>query len=221
MKKLIVLLIAVVFTGFITSFSLQQITNSKKVPLNVQITESKPVNLDFTNADVRLEGWDENYIQITQRIAISDAEYEKRFGKKHTLSTLENQVKLENFTKPSSCVYNFQTWMSLLQFERYKNSLIGQFENNMSESLTIENGTKDFEILVPQNTPIHITATNFKANNCTIISSKANSAVIKDCNISKNFVSEGDYIRLKDCTINKQRTFKNKTVEMDDNKNID
>jgi len=104
----------------------------------IEIDASKPISLDYsrTSALVKLESWENNYLKITAKKGADN-----KLRAEITRNEDYNKITLTDFGISSDegyVVYTTQTWLPLLQFDKYRDS---RFNSRVYEcTINIPNG---------------------------------------------------------------------------------
>ena len=169
--------------------SVMCLNGSTAIEIKESISSSENLRLDFGKANVKVIGWNKNYIEV---------KYYNRFIDRKTVNlvTSSNSIALRDFQQPTSFMYKLKTFRVLKQYNSFT--------------------PIDFEIKVPRSIPLSINANFVRALNCTIRSLDGDGACLKECNVIKNFTGKGIYIRLKRCTVSKESKFNYSISNMDD-----
>lgn len=196
MKKLVY-----VFAGVMVCF-LIYLGVTSQAPSNLEkfnTGSAQYLTLDFQKAKVKVSGWDNSYVQV------KTDDYIKYSKVPVEIKQDGSVIRLENFQYPTSkaFLYSMNTWLPLVQFGRYE---------NLSDDLEI--GTTDFEIKVPRNVPVNITAEDIRAENCVIKGTKGNQAQLNSCSTAGGYVAEGESVSLRDSKIGADSVFKSYKLEI-------
>ncbi|AUS98249.1 hypothetical protein CDQ84_09545 [Clostridium thermosuccinogenes] len=215
-KKLAIFFVLGISIGLLAILATGPQGSFNSEPDKVAVSKDSNIVLDFADAGVKIEGWDKDFVQISALAPTVDNGKQNYQGLKYKIATDKNNISLTEYSMAYSTIYSFQSWMPLSQFEKYKDQ--SRDVHGLSISMSNAPGDYSFLINVPKDIPLEITAGFIKASGCTLFYTKAERTVLKDSNIIKGFISEGDIIEVKDCTINSDSSFNNKSLEMKGNK---
>lgn len=181
---LLVLLLILLFVLY------SSIIERKSVIKNIATGKFKNnVVLDFKNANVKVVGWNNDYIQVRDNNHFISHEIPN-------LATNDSGIELVEYKKPTSLMYKIKTFRMF---------------NKVNEYVPI-----DFEIRVPKDIVLDIHADFIRAINCTILFAEGENAYFKECNLIKNFNGKGDYIYIKRCYISHKHILDYKNVYFHD-----
>ncbi len=135
------------------------------------------IALDFREVNIKVVGWNEDYIQVRNHNYLTSAEVPNILIEK-------NKIVLLDYKKPNSLRYKIKTFRILDVANEYT--------------------PIDFEIRVPKDKVLDIYANFIRALNCTISSAQGKNAYFKECKLGNNFNGRGEYIFMKRCTVCKK-----------------
>ena len=157
--------------------SVLYLNGSTAIEIKESISSSENLRLDFGKTNVKVIGWNKDYIEV---------KYYNHFIDRETVNivTSSNSIALRDFQQPTSFIYKLKTFRVLKQYNSFT--------------------PIDFEIKVPKSISLSINANFVRALNCTIKSLDGDGVCLKECNVIKDFTGKGSYIRLKRCTVSKE-----------------
>jgi hypothetical protein len=213
-KKTAILLIAAIVVGFSTSIAASRLSDPVNVIRKVSIDNTKPVSLDFSGAKIQIQGGG-NTLQIIPKIPIEDEKYKERFGSSYDLVSDGNIVRLQNYVPQNISSYILQTWLTLAQFEKFREGAYS--DEYAGRGLGYSDNNYDFIIYVPKNVPVIVKARYVKTWNCTIAAVTAREAELRESILAEGFTGEGDRIVVRDSKVSEDSTFNFESREMRDN----
>jgi len=171
-KKLLLVSIAALFAStIILSLWLMWLKDSfNSISVNsIDVDLSEEVTLDFEEAFVKINEWENEYIEIS---------YDNIMGKrKDFIVTNDNNVLTLN---------------TELEFS----------------------GFKHLSINVPKNMSINIRADTIDADSGTFQSIKCNKGTFRTCSFEDDFLSEGNYIEIRESDLSGDSTLHNQTIHL-------
>jgi len=219
-KKIAMLFAVGIVTGLLSSFITGQQVSVNPGTDMIAVDKSSNIVLDFTGAGIKVEGWDKDEVLINALSPMIDGKYENDRNPGYKIVAEKNNIRLAEYSISGSIVYELETWLPLVQFEKYENQHDGI--TGISINMNTSSSGYSFLIFAPKDVPLEITADRIKVSSgCTLAHTNAEVAVIEDSNLIKGFTSEGGAVEISNCTINHDSSFRNKTLKMKGNKFVD
>ncbi|WDV47891.1 hypothetical protein PV797_09400 [Clostridiaceae bacterium M8S5] len=151
------------------------------------IDVTRPLLLGFKNMKIKLNAWDNNYIEIIpDDLLIS----QKR---KYSISAKNNTIECTLSTNKKQ--------VSLWQLFNFKR-------------LYKEIGVYDFELNVPRNISLVVNGKLIKAYGCNILTIEGKDIVLRKCNMLNNSVSIGENLSIRESFIADGSTFENENINI-------
>lgn len=171
---------------------------AKKGISRYTVNPAENIKLDFQDAKIRVTGWNNDYIQI------STDDYIMSSGMPIQIDQQDNRICLKGFRQPQSKIFTYKlnTWILPEQFS--------------STSASLEVGIVDFEIKVPKNTPVMVTADYVKAFYCKLQSVESPTAIIRECKLADGYTGKGKKAIVRDTDIGDAALFNNQKLEIRD-----
>lgn len=188
----IAIALVIVFGVVIVQFAWKE---SEPVMVINDVSKEEVMTLDFGGADVLVLGNKGSDVKIVASISVEDS------GVVPEIEHKENFVKLINYksVKTTKNIKNkVREWVSLLKSEA---NILGYH----------------FTIYVPKNVSISVIADNVRVEYCNLIYVECGEAIIRNCNIQKEFISKAKNNKVRDCKISKDSTFEEGIDESRDN----
>lgn len=201
--KIIIAVIVVIITSsaYYLTFS-QKVSGSHK-DYRFDINTSKNLTIDFREAEVTIDGWDKNYVEVSVENQLGEVE-------ELDITYRDNSLILDNYKPIAAFIYRINTWLPLIQFERYHDEAGGREDDSYRNTSNVQR----IEIKVPKNTSISFKAETATVKNCLVKASNAGNVWLEKCETTKGFSADGTKIQARACKISSGSVFKNQTVEV-------
>lgn len=172
-------LIFIIFITMIVLFN--NVLNNKTGIKKINISEFRnSIILDFSRTNIKVVGWDKDYIQIRYNNSFID-------DKTPSIVKSDNKIKLADYKKPKNILYHINT-----------------FRFNKNENIFSH---VDFEIHVPNTKDLVIYANYIRGLNCRIKGIEVTSTYLKGCSMIDACECNGDRMFLKRCSVSKDYSF--------------
>lgn len=136
---------------------------------------SKHITLDFGNASLNVVAWDEDYVVVTH------TDRSIRDGMRGDIRQEGNMLVLENFvastSSPITVQYGADTWLPLMQFERYRVTHTGMPY------------VADYTVFIPRHSIIDARATTVAVMRCNVVHIQGTNVTVLDSNLVDSFVA--------------------------------
>lgn len=195
MKKIVLSSsIVVIILVIILSMGSSDIADRK---MTFPVNKTEKAVLNFGTAKVRVTGWDKDYVEIRPD------EYLTAANIPFDLENGNNQFVLEGFRDITYNKFLFKnsTWM-----------LLSQIQNKEENFNNMESGIYDFEIMIPRDVPVELSAKKVKAFDCLLCMVDSPEAEIRDCRLTENYVAAGRNAEVRNTVIGDNAYFKNHTL---------